>query len=234
MTLEIYDYLLIRNYLIQENNEQFDLTNEINAKEQFAYFVKGVSEIMQNEDMPLLCNAIQEEISDIIQKYRFIYNSSEIRDDINYIINRLNEYSSMSDKRKNYLINEWYKKECEDRLLPRKYQNYDCINLVVLYDFYNLELLTGMKEATGNELKLDLATSSCKLKASIAYLSTFNLIINRFKERLTDSALLELANNIAALPKYVELSKEDLKYIRKTLKNIEKNLLDQNKKRLFK
>ena len=231
MILEISDYLLIRNCLIQNNNEDglFNIDNEENQKEQFNYFVKAISALMQYEDLPLLCDNMQEEIDEAIQKYRFKYNNSEIRDDINYIITRLNEYKKISQRRKKYLINEWYLKECKDRLLPKKYWGYDYVNLMVLYDFNNFNILTGRTEPEDNYLNLIFSISKnenrlCTMMASTTYISTLNLMLNRFREKFSDEAIIKTLSNVSYLPYQTQLPKEDIKYLYKSVKQIGKGL----------
>ena len=231
MTLEIFDYLLIRHNCFVNNPEALDFNQSNDVKKQFANYTKCISKIIQHEDITLLCKDIQDEILSIVQKYRFDYlKDKEITESVNYIIDKFNEYTLMSDTRKNNLINEWYKNEYKDRLLPRKYCRFSYINLLTVYDLYNLEIMSGLIEATTDSFNGNYATQSCEISAVSSYASTFNLLINRFPNRFDKQSLEVVIKNLTRLINNTELSKTDLMYIKKTINNIKKILNPQKQK----
>lgn len=216
MTQEIYNYLLIRNYLIQDNDE-YSLEGEENPKEQYAFFVNAVAELMQHENYPLISEQMQEEISNIIQKYRFDYmKDKELNESINYIITRLREYELLSYKRKNNLIRDWYKDEYNNRMLPYKYRNPDCMNLLLSCDFRNYEKLTNVftfEEFLGSYKLQDDVYSISKYAS---FLSTINLMITFDSAVLNPDEKMRLINNIIVLGRTLDITVTDARYAKRT------------------
>lgn len=231
MTLEIFDYLLTRHTCFANNPEGLDFDQSYDVKKQFTNYTKCISEIIQHEDITLICKDSQDEIISIVQKYRFDYlKDKEITESVNYIIDKFNEYTLISDAKKNNLINEWYKNECKDRLLPRKYCCYSYIDLLTVYDLYNYEIMSGLIQATTDFFNRNFTTQNCEINALVSHASTFNLLITRFPDRFNKQSLETEINNLTKIINCIELSKTDLKYIKKIINNIEKNLNPKNQK----
>ena len=223
MIQEIYDYLLIKSYFASEDETGLQLETEDNAKEQFKYIVENVALLMQEEDFFLLIPDIQEQLTDIIQKYRFKYKSKEIYENINFIIDTLNRYKRIPENRKEKLINEWYKNEYKDRNLPFKYRNKNTVMVLCAIDF------SFFDELIKNQLSIDvfnkkmIINESDEINNIIPFLSLINLMINRFEDFMLDIIDIEelyyCIDEISVLP---NVPKECLKYIKVTLKQLDK------------
>ena len=85
MIQETFDCLLTRAFFI--NNEEDEILAAIDSKSSFAYLIKRVSNLMQQEDFFLLNIELQHKLSAVIRDYRFKYGDDSIIEDINYIFN---------------------------------------------------------------------------------------------------------------------------------------------------
>ena len=216
MTQEIYSYLLIRNYLALENDE-YSLENEDNPKDQYAFFVNTVAELMQKENYPLVFEDMQMEINDIIQKYRFTYmKDKDLNENINYIITRLSEYKQMPTSRKNYLLKDWYKSEYKKRLLPFKYCNYDYVNILLLCDFHNYEMLGDKFEVDNFVGSFSLQGNEHSVSRYASFLATMNLMVSYDNDIFTAEEKMRLITNILLLTKELDVTITDLRYAKKT------------------
>lgn len=225
MIQEIYDYLLIRSYLMLSHDEVISLDSENDRKQQFNYFVKNISMLMQNEDMVLISKQMRTQISESIQKYRFEFiKDKEIASEINYIIGRLKDYDNMTIDRQAYLARRWYKNEYKDRMLPLKYRKIEYINALVAYDFNN----DNMNDTS--ELEGDYTTQECSVSKLISYLSTVNLVVNRNQSNLDTEELEVVVQKLNLLQSGLKMSIDELLYMKKTISHLSKMLSSEKNK----
>lgn len=218
---KIYDYLYTRSIF---NTKDIANTKEI-AKEcedpdNYKYLVTNLSKIMQNEDFFI---SYQDEILDIVGTYRFKYNKDrELCEDINYIISRIYDYRRMDYKRQSYLYNEWLKKEYKDRGLAFTENNKSKVDKNIMDEIRIFSAITkyiAVDKKMGN-IQYDEEYTDTNIKG-IDYLQIINLLANRFPEYFKDddslnNILFDLCISVVMKTK----SKDELKYIKKTIKNI--------------
>ena len=218
MTLEIYSYLLIRTYLIQD---EIALTYQgvEDKREQFKYFIDSIAMVMENEDFIAINPKIQEDINRIIQESRFDFiGDKEINGQVNFIISRLNEYKLMSDKKKKWLAHDFYKDEYNDRLLPFKYRKYKYVEEFITYDYANLCAMIGPTKI--EEFEGYYETDNAKVSVVISYLATINLIMSRAPETISDEEKYKIIANMCKILTTLQASKEEFKYMEKTAEHI--------------
>ena len=222
MTLEIYDYLWIRNVLIAVDTKE--LVESIVGKEEYMVVVKCISSLMQNEDFLLAYPEAQNKVSDIVQTYRFKYNDKEIFDDINYIIGRLNDYKNMPNERKNYLVNQFYVQEATNRDLPFMYkQSPDVIKCLIQNDIHTYKDIFCYSAEGEKAVQLDVFDV-------LDYVSLTNLMLNQFPNFFEDENYKKpTVHNLEQLSTLKKLPLDISRYIKKTIKKLEPT----KQKRLF-
>lgn len=209
MIQEISDYLWIREILICTDTK--GLIDAASEKEKFINIIFNISELMQKEDFVLVFDYVQNNIKELICKYRFDYNKDkEINDNMNYIIGRLNDYGKMNAARKDYLCKNWVRTEFNDRQLPLKYRNADNLIELMQLDFeYIIEMLKYNIPFEFNNI--------------IEYISLVNLIIYKFPETFNDEGFYNTTkHNLDELRKSDEFTLDIKNYINKTRKNLKK------------
>ena len=213
MIQEIYDCLLTRAFFI--NNDDEEIIDSIDSKEAFVYLLERVSKVMQQEDFFLIKKEYQDKLSLVIQEFRFKYNDASINEDINYIIGRLNDYKSMSDNRKEYLINQFYKNEYAIRNLPKPYQLPCNIDKFMQFDFFTLTQLFFESEDTND--------NGIEIVDLTEFVSFMNILLNKCNEAFQlDEFCDATITNLNRLLDVPNLPLFTLFYIKKTLKNVEK------------
>lgn len=218
MIQEILDYLLIRSLLY--NSDADELIEAIKEKEDFTYVLDNIHMLMQEENFIFVAPHLVFNVSELITKYRFDYiKNKELNDKMNDIIGRLNDYKYMSDKRKQYIINNWIEEESNNRNLPLCYRN-----LTMLLGMISLDTayFQGM-------INID---KSFDIGYVIEYVSIINIIMNKFPECFHDNPeFLEITKqNLMILKGNKEISRVDSRMIKRTIKKMqEKYSLSETK-----
>lgn len=220
MILEIYDYLWIRNALLGLDVKQ--LNQNITTKEEYIFVIKCITNLMETEDFPLAFPQTQEKISEIVQTNRFKYNDKQIVEDINYIIERLNEYKSMSKERRQHLIKEFYVQELKVRDIPFPYNTskevVDCLIQTDIHTFRDIFCYDASAEPKPMSLNIE---------DILDYASLTNLLLNKYPTFFEDETMAK--NTVHNLDQLVEIRK--LPYaIRKNIKKVIKKLNPENEK----
>lgn len=224
MTLEIYDYLWIRNVLIAL--EPDDLLANITNQEEYTFVVKCISDLLKEEDFPLVFPQSQSTIEKLIEKHRFEYVDKSLNQNINGIICKLNEYKNMSFGNKNHLINKFYNNEITARKLAFTYSHsIETINCLIQNDIHTYRSLF-YTDYNGNQ-PVELTVMDI-----LDYASLTNLIMTKYpdffeKEHYTKKTIHNLSQlaTIKTIPFDIKIS------IKKTLKELSKD--DTKPKRLF-
>ena len=224
MTLEIYDYLWIRNVLIALEAE--DLLDNITNQEEYTFVVKCISNLLKEEDFPLAFPKSQSKIEKIIEKHRFEYADKALTQDINSIICKLNEYKSMSFEKKNNLVNKFYNDEITARKLAFTYsRSIETINCLIQNDIHTYRSIFCADINENEPVELTVMDI-------LDYASLTNLIMAKYpdffeKEHYTKNTINNLSQlaTIKAIPFDIKTS------IKKTLKELSKD--DKKVKRLF-
>ena len=232
MIQEIYDYLWIRNYIPSNTTEAIiealQIEKDNNHNTSYVDIVNALAYLIEREHFLLIDDDFVSKISTIINEFRFDYNKDKVLNEkINYIIERLNDYSKMSDSRKRYLIKDFYKKEIKDRCLSHR-SNRMTIDSCILVDCFGY--VSAFFE-TSEKLSID---------DLFGFISTINLIISRYPEFFDSEDKKLIVYNIIkeSMEAIVNLSKKDRKnhvckstldYAKKTLIRLHKLELDKNK-----
>ena len=222
MIQEIYDYLLIRSGFIFNNDSIYEFVKD---KESFKYIIHCAAELMQKENFFIVYPDALKNLSSLIQKYRFDYNKDkEINSDMNFIIERKNEYDHMSLNRKIYLSKKWLSSEFKDRELPVVLQTDENVTASCLNEISTFICIAGYKlDDTGESYEYVGDKEDIVLDVdTVNYLSLINLIANRYPGFYYDEFNLKNAlYNVKAIldtkPNFILL-----RYIRKTMRNLKK------------
>lgn len=210
MIQEISDYLLIRSLLYNSDSEE--LIEVAKEKDNYIYILNNIYELMQEEDFIFVDPHLVTNVEDFIYKYRFDYNrDKEINDKMNYIIGRLNDYKNMSDKRKQFIIDNWVQEESQNRNLPFGYKNLNnLLSLISLDTLYYQGMISIDKPFN--------------IEYVVEYVSIINIIMNRFSESFNDDIeFLEVTRqNLQILKDNKKISKIDSKMIKEALKKVNK------------
>lgn len=219
MIQEIYDYLLIRSHFLFDDN----MIERCGENDNFKYIVMNISKVMQREDYFILSSSLQKNVSDLIQKYRFDFNKDKVvNDEVNFIIGRLNEYKSISEKRKNEKVNCWLNEEYKVRNLPRKFRVFNNISKAIANEHVLFMKVCGMKlDETGtNYIPVSENEDYMENVDYFDYLQLINLLANRFPTVFYENNFLEITlNNINELLN-TQKDRLLLKYIKSTAKNL--------------
>ena len=223
MTQEIYDYLSSRTFLIVASSSE--LIDSITNEEEFQQLISDIANLMQKEDFLLIYPEAIDNIADLLFKYRFKYNKNKsINDDINYIIERINEYRHMSKSRKDYLVKEFCQNEYKKRSLPLCYSYFDQLKVLIALDYYSF--LNVGKIAFSNETGQYEQVDEITLTGIefLSYLSVINMLINTSPSTLIDNNLIDI--NIQTISNIIDVGKvipkHQLNYAKKTIKNLKK------------
>lgn len=210
MIQEISDYLLIRSLLYNSDSEE--LIEVAKEKDNYIYILNNIYELMQEENFIFVDPHLVTNVEDFIYKYRFDYNrDKEINDKMNYIIGRLNDYKNMSDKRKQFIIDNWVQEESQNRNLPFIYKNLNnLLSLISLDTLYYQGMISIDKPFN--------------IEYVVEYVSIINIIMNRFSESFNDDIeFLEVTRqNLQILKDNKKISKIDSKMIKEALKKVNK------------
>ena len=224
MTLETSDYLLIRSLLLKASSDRF--IDEIEKRNKFEYIINTTLQLMQEEDFFLVFPEAQNKLYDLLAKLRFKYNKDkELNAKMNSIIEKLNIYKSMSEETKDRLIEEFYYSEYCKRSLTLSLRICDNIRVCISNDFRNyLELSFKVIEENGS-IKgsiIELDNDTFPL-----YLSTINLLVNKFPYEYDIDAINVNVNNILTVLKANKrsLSFNNRAYLKNTLKTLKKQKL---------
>lgn len=220
MIQETFDCLLTRAFFI--NNEENEILAAIDSKASFIFLIRRVSALMQQEDFFLINPEYQHKLSTVIGEYRFKYSDPSIIEDINYIIGRLNEFKAMSEERKNYLINEFYKDQYAIRNLPLAYRNRHNINLFMVLDFVCLtQLFPGIGESEA--ARQEEHPKDIEVLNDVEFISLMNILLNKHSDIFFLDGFIETTvGNFNELLESGKLSFHTAMYIKKTLKNIKR------------
>ena len=223
MIQEIYDYLLIRSHFLFDKEL---LISKCNSKESFKIVVDSISNIMQKEDYFLTSATLQENISDLIQKYRFDFmKCKEINDEVNFIIGRLNEYKSMNPDHKSRLVSEWLHEEYQARNLPYSCKTASTVLNAMANEHSLFMTICGYKlNDEGNDF-IPVGEDGQYIEKELdifSYLELNNVLISRypvffFQEDYIETALYNIDEIIKT-----GSSKLVLKYAKSTLKQLKK------------
>ena len=222
MIQEIYDYLLTRSSFMF-NKEV--MIKECDTKDRFREITHNVVELMQKENFFIVYPEALKNINDLVQYYRFNYNKDkEINDDMNFIIERTNEYKNMTYNRKRYLASEWLKLEFKDRNLPWICQTEETVtgamwnevDIFLTICGYTLSEDGKTYEYDDNRQEQETITDVYR------YLQIINLLANRYPGFFYDE--YNMQNTLYNLNSISEQkpTKLILKYVKRTLKNIKK------------
>lgn len=208
MIQEISDYLLIRSLLYNSDSEE--LIEVAKEKDNYIYILNNIYELMQEENFIFVDPHLVTNVEDFIYKYHFDYNrDKEINDKMNYIIGRLNDYKNMSDKRKQFIIDNWVQEESQNRNLPFVYKNLNnLLSLISLDTLYYQGMISIDKPFN--------------IEYVVEYVSIINIIMNRFSESFNDDIeFLEVTRqNLQILKDNKKISKIDSKMIKEALKKV--------------
>ena len=223
MTLEIYDYLWIRNVLIALDAK--DLASNIESIEEYKFVLKCMTNLLEHEDFALVFENSQDKILEFIQIFRFKYKDKDISDKTNFIIGKLNQYKTLSQQEKNLLIGMFYSKESQDRELPFLYKDskevIDCLIQNDIHIYRDIFCNSGT-----NTEPIPLTETDV-----IDYVALTNFIINRYSDFFENpNSINNTANNLNQLATIKALPVIIRMYIKKTLRKIKK--ADRKVKRL--
>lgn len=221
MTLEIYDYLWIRNALLAIDTKE--INEAIINEDHYQYVLTCISGLLEMEDLPLAFDGLVSKIYDIVHYNRFKYKSNKVINDLaNNIIGKLNQYKSLNEFKKEYLVQNFVEEEISVRNLPEPFSN-DMLTIaqllptdyIVYTELMNVDELKYV-EIDGNDV--------------LDYISLVNLIMNKYPELLENEyfkeCIVSCLNQIIKVP---NVPRSLIKYSKSTL-----NKLDIKNKRLLK
>ena len=225
MTQEIFDYLLIRSYFA--NNSEKDIDELDFELEYYKSFLKNISMVMQKEDYFLLCDELCNRVSYFIQRNRFKFNyDKEANVEMNFIIQRLNEYKRLSENEKIKRAEAFIKEEYESRKMPNKYRVSEELPLYISRDCsYFMEIL-GL-EYNGDSTISSNPNHNFEIDNYFEYLSLINWLIDKYPDFVLNTALPEqvklTTDTICSIKKMPSYFKEYSKITAKNLKKLEKS-----------
>ena len=188
---------------------------------------------MQNEDYFLLCDELCNRVSYFIQKNRFKFNyDKEANVEMNFIIQRLNEYKSLSEREKIRRAEAFIKEEYESRKMPNKYRVREELPLYISRDCtYFMEIL-GL-EYTGESTITSNPEHCFEIDNYFEYLSLINWLIDKYPDFVLNTALPNqvklTTDTICSIKKMPSYFKEYSKITAKNLKKLEKSYVKQLK-----
>ncbi len=221
MTLEIYDYLWIRNALLTTDTKE--INEAIINEDQYQYVLTCILGLLEMEDLPLAFDGLVSKIYDIVHYNRFKYKSNKVINDLaNNIIGKLNQYKSLNEFKKEYLVQNFVEEEISVRNLPEPFSN-DMLTIAQLLptDFIVYTELMNVDGLKYVEIDGDDA---------LDYISLVNLIMNKYPELLENEYFKEcIVSCLNQIVKAPNAPRALIKYSKSTL-----NKLDIKNKRLLK
>lgn len=177
MLEKAYNYLCVRSLLMAYDSQQ--LIDLVVDESTYKFFVDNIAFIMQEEDYLLIADELVSRVSDLVHHYRFDYNKNkEINDQVNYIIDRLRDYHTMSFNHRVDLSREWFKEERKKREIPRRYATASNLLTLVCSDAFYFSNMVSTEEFVISNI--------------MEYLSLINLLLNQFPSSFEDSIFLEV------------------------------------------
>ena len=239
MTLEIYDYLLIRSFFakatIDYNLEDLD---EEFAREDFYNTLVSINALMDKEAYFIVIPDALIDVEKILERYRFKYmKDKDITNEINQIIIKINTYKKILEKDKKKMAKVWYDEEIKDRVLPRKYQREDYIIGFLVYDYVFAKTILRPfdSEIFNEQVTFDTYQGQKNINNVIPFLSVINLMFSRFPQFIEKYVDIDaIISRLHAITQMENITLEELKYMKATIKNIHKvtkkmNLEERNK-----
>ena len=226
MTQEIYNYLWIRNQLLIASIEEINKNNA--DPEEFEYYIDNLLKIVTKEDIALIAHHIRKKIIDTISKYRFNDTTTpSVKAKINEIIGKMNSYDGMNELFKKNLVNNFFSKEMEDRDAPIIFKNVSSkFTDLAADDYYTYLAMFDIYDGrNGAKLETDFKPSMYQ------YLAFVNLLLHRFPSVFDIKGFADVM--IMNFEKLVDdatpvLTKQDLKYLERTIKKLVKISNDQH------
>lgn len=208
MLEKAYNYLCVRSLLMAYDSQQ--LIDLVVDEATYKFFVDNIAFIMQEEDYLLVADELVQRASNLVHHYRFDYNKNkEINEQVNYIIDRLRDYRTMSFNHHVELSKKWFEEERKKREIPKKYATISNLLTLVFSDALYFSHMVSAEEFVIDNI--------------MEYLSLINLFFNQFPAVFEDSVFLEvIKQNCQFLKTIPNLPKVYRKMVHKILDRFSK------------